>query len=122
MDVVVKIDNGIILSKRDIPPAKGKWHIPGGTVLRGETLKEAAMRVAKEELGLNVSIDNLLGVIEFSDQSGIGQPVSISFLAKVISGKLRGSYQAREVKVFETSPKNTISEHKKFLSETVRMK
>ena len=32
VDIIVKDKRGVVLSKRDIPPCKGMWHIPGGTI------------------------------------------------------------------------------------------
>src|SRR6185295_8718349 len=48
VEVVVQTDAGIVLTRRAIEPAKGKWHIPGGTVFKGETLRQAVKRVARE--------------------------------------------------------------------------
>ncbi|MBU0975306.1 NUDIX domain-containing protein, partial [Patescibacteria group bacterium] len=56
VDVIVKTPRGIILTKRSIPPAKGWWHIPGGTILWGETVEQAVKRVAREEVGVEVKI------------------------------------------------------------------
>ena len=52
VDLVVKNKNGVLLTKRDIKPSKGMWHIPGGTILYDESVKDAIKRVAKEETGL----------------------------------------------------------------------
>ena len=38
LDVVIRSDEGILLSLRAIEPHKGLWHLPGGTVYRGETI------------------------------------------------------------------------------------
>jgi len=117
VDLVVKTKNGVILSKRDIKPSKGMWHIPGGTVLFGEKLSEAISRVAEEELGLKLEIIKLLGTTEFlPPTSPHAHAVSIAFLTKPIAGKLRGSSQGREVRYFKQAPLNTIKEQEKFLT------
>lgn len=51
VDVVIQSKDGVVLSKRDIPPAKGMWHIPGGTVLFGESLEKAAKESPKKKPG-----------------------------------------------------------------------
>ena len=55
IDLIIFYKGGIVLSKRDIPPCKGMWHLPGATVLLGETLFEAAKRIAKEEVNITVN-------------------------------------------------------------------
>lgn len=46
-------NNKFLLGKRKNNPYKGKWFIPGGRVLLGETLEEAVQRNLKQELGLH---------------------------------------------------------------------
>jgi len=36
IDLIIFHNDGLVLSRRDIPPCKGMWHLPGGTVLLGE--------------------------------------------------------------------------------------
>ncbi|WP_348611585.1 GDP-mannose mannosyl hydrolase [Halobaculum rarum] len=72
VDLVVEHDGGILLGKRENEPAKGEWFVPGGTVLKNESRTEAVHRVAKEELGESVVIDECLGTYEhFYDTSEI---------------------------------------------------
>src|SRR5438309_424541 len=63
--VLIDSDRGVLLALRDIPPNVGAWHIPGGTVLFGESLVDAVRRVALDELGLPVTAQELLGYIEY---------------------------------------------------------
>lgn len=43
---------GCLLLKRGIEPYKGSWHLPGGSVMKGEDLHDAAARIAYRELGV----------------------------------------------------------------------
>jgi 8-oxo-dGTP diphosphatase len=64
VDVIIKKGSSILLTKRDIPPFRGYWHLPGGTIRYGERIKEAVKRVAKEETGLKVKIKKLIGIYD----------------------------------------------------------
>lgn len=64
VDLVVLRDGGVVLGKRENEPAKGEWFVPGGTVLKHETLEEAVHRVAEAELGTDVRIERRLGAYE----------------------------------------------------------
>ena len=87
VDLIIKKDDGILLTKRMIPPAEGKWHFPGGTVYIGETIERAVKRVAKAELNVDVEIIKDIGFMEFVTKEEVyGKPASIVFLVKIISG------------------------------------
>jgi colanic acid biosynthesis protein WcaH len=49
--VVVDRDARILVGKRTNEPALGTWFVPGGRVLKNETLDEAFERIAIDELG-----------------------------------------------------------------------
>lgn len=53
VDAVIVQEGCALLVKRALPPAEGKWWLPGGRVLKGETLKQTAWRKAKEEVSLD---------------------------------------------------------------------
>lgn len=79
--VIYTPDRGVLLMLRDIPPNVGAWHIPGGTVLFGESLIDAVKRVALDELGLGVAVGELLGYIEYPShhENGLDSPVGLAF-------------------------------------------
>jgi colanic acid biosynthesis protein WcaH len=62
VEVVLDTEAGILLAKRTNKPAKGEWFWPGGRLYKGEKLESAAHRVAREELGIDVAIEERLGV------------------------------------------------------------
>lgn len=117
VDLVVKTKDGVLLTLRNIPPAKGFWHIPGGTVRHGEKLSDAVKRVGKEELGVNVKILSQLGVIEFLDKRTTfgGHAVTIEHLVKITKGKIKLNNQAKEARFFKKLPPKTVHEQKEFL-------
>jgi colanic acid biosynthesis protein WcaH len=82
VDLLVHHDGGLVLGKRQNEPAKDEWFVPGGTVLKGETLIDAVHRVAQEELGSDVVVDGRLGTYEhFYDAAATEGVESKQYLA-----------------------------------------
>lgn len=61
--VVIERDGAILLGRRG-PGARaaGKWSFPAGFVERGEPVEAAAIRETREETGLLVELDRLIGL------------------------------------------------------------
>ena len=55
----------ILLTRRAINPAHGKWTFPGGYVDWGEPVESAAIRETYEETGLTVDLSGLVGVYSY---------------------------------------------------------
>lgn len=121
VDLVIETKDGIILTKRETEPCIGQWHIPGGTVLKGEKLSDTIKRIAQEELGIDVKIDKLIGVIEYSIKNYFSHPVGIAYLVKAIAGQ-KIKLNKDKCNVFNVIPKNTIRDQKEFLSATLNLK
>lgn len=66
VDLLIKCDNKYLLGKRTNNPAKGLFFVPGGKIYNNETIPMGLKRVAKNELGLQVSDDDVkcLGLYE----------------------------------------------------------
>ena len=99
------IDEGrVLLVKRGHPPLAGEWSIPGGVLGLGETLREAAVREAREETCLTVETAELLGVYDrvLRDNDGRTQYhfVLIDFLCRRVAGDAEASDDADEVRWF----------------------
>lgn len=56
----VCVGDKILWIKRGIPPAQGKWAMPGGFMENDETPEEAAARELLEETGIAVSGDEMV--------------------------------------------------------------
>ena len=54
VDLLVVYKGKLLLMIRNNEPGKGCWFTPGGRVLYGETLEQAALRELEEETGLTV--------------------------------------------------------------------
>ena len=57
--VLVNDKDELLLTKRAFEPAKGLWDLPGGFLEVDETLEESVRREVKEELGLDLDIEDL---------------------------------------------------------------
>jgi ADP-ribose pyrophosphatase YjhB (NUDIX family) len=115
VDAAIVTKDGILLVKRDITPAKGMWHLPGGTVLIGESNTDALSRIAKSEVGLDVKADNFIGLIEYSPEYAYGQTTGLVYTVKVLGGKARGSKAGKEVGYFKSIPENTLPDQAEFI-------
>lgn len=120
VDLVIRIDGGVVLVKRGIEPHIGAWHVPGGTVYKNEKLEDAAVRVAKHETGLDVQVVKHLGFMEFpNEKRGDLNVHTISIVIEVskVGGELKHDTHAKEIKVFHELPDGGegIDEHFNFL-------
>lgn len=110
VDLVVLTDDGVVLARRTNEPAKGEWFVPGGRVKKGERLREAVHRVAREELGVEVEVVESLGAYdhryEASDvaRSGGKHYVANGFVVRVVGGSLGLDEQHDAVEVFLDPP------------------
>ena len=94
---ICRKDGKIVLLRRAIEPARGKWVFPGGYVDRGESLEDAARREAREEIGAEVRLTGLVNVYSYT-----GRPVIVVvYEAEVVGGEIRGGEEALEVRSFE---------------------
>lgn len=85
IDLVVKNKHGqALLGQRLNRPAKGFWFVPGGRILKNESLADAFKRLTLEELGQEFSIDqaNLLGPYDHFYQDNVfGDAFSTHYVA-----------------------------------------
>jgi len=93
---VFTIDKKVVLLKRGIEPAMGKWVFPGGYVDRGESVEDAAIRETKEESHLDVKLGSLLGVYSYPRSPN----VVVVYTAEVIGGELKAGDEAVEARAF----------------------
>lgn len=98
-DAVILFQEGIVLIRRNNPPFQGCYALPGGFVERGETVEKAAIREAKEETGLDIDLQGMVGVYSDPARDPRGHVVSVAFLARG-KGRLQSGSDARSAEVF----------------------
>lgn len=94
---IVRQNGKLLLLRRGIEPAYGKWVFPGGFVDAGETLEGAAIRESMEEAGIEVSIEALIGAYSYD-----GSPVVIIVYAgKIVGGEPQALDESIGIKFFD---------------------
>jgi len=120
VDLVIKTEEGILLTLRKKNGWIDQWHLPGGTVYMYESVTDTINRVAMEELGIELEVIKMLGYLEYPTEKkerGYGYSVALSFLCRPLTTKIVLDDQVDDCKFFKELPENTIAETKEFLSK-----
>jgi 8-oxo-dGTP diphosphatase len=92
-------DRRVVLARRAIEPGFGQWVFPGGYVDRGEIVEQAAVREAREEVGLDVRIEGLVGIYSYAGRT----PIVIVFAARAEAGEIVTDAESLEARLFAPS-------------------
>ena len=98
---LVERDGAYLLVRESKPSARARFNLPAGKPEVGETLLEAAVREAKEETGLNVAIDHIVGLFHCPRTSEGFGVVNFVFAAEVTGGAIVITEAHPEVRYFE---------------------
>ncbi|MCD6153047.1 MAG: NUDIX hydrolase [Syntrophobacterales bacterium] len=115
VDIIIEIDKGkIILIKRKNDPVG--WAIPGGFVDYGESLEKAAIREAKEETSLDVTLLEQMHTYSKPDRDPRQHTISTVFIAKG-KGTPEAADDAAEIGVFtkDNLPEPLMFDHREIL-------
>lgn len=111
VDIIIETAGGIVLIERKNPPPG--WALPGGFVDYGETLEQAAVREAREETGLAVTL--LRQFHSYSDpaRDRRGHTISTVFIARATGTPVAGDDAGRAA-VFQRDnlPKLAFDHHR----------
>ena len=122
-DIIIEVEGteGIVLIKRKNPPHG--WAIPGGFVDYGEALEETAVREAKEETGLDVTLVSQFHTYSDPLRDPRHHTITTVFVARA-SGIPKGGDDAKEARIFteDALPKPLAFDHELILSDYFRWK
>lgn len=119
-DVIIELADRpgrpIVLIERRNPPHG--YAIPGGFVDVGESLERAAVREAREETGLEVSLRALLGCYSQPDRDPRGHTVSAVYVGEA-RGEPRAMDDARALDIYtlQTLPEPLAFDHALILED-----
>lgn len=93
------------------------WNLPGGGMETGETVEEAMRREVREETGLEVEVEHLIGVYSKPQK----QEVVLTFRCRVTGGLLSTTEESRECRFFppEALPENTLPKHRQRVEDAL---
>jgi 8-oxo-dGTP diphosphatase len=97
VDTIIEVQGGIVLIERKNPPHG--WALPGGFVDVGESLAQAAVREAREETSLEVTLREQFFAYSDPKRDPRGATVSVVFLGGA-TGTPRAADDAKAVRVF----------------------
>lgn len=88
--VVLNNNNAILVHRREDHPF---WALPGGKINPGESIVDCLKREMKEETGLEVFPEKLLGVFSspeylLSLKNNVFQPLLVVFLCRAVQGEV----------------------------------
>jgi len=117
VDIIIELDGGgIVLIKRRNPPHG--WALPGGFVDYGESVERAAVREAREETSLEVTLDRQLHVYSDPRRDPRLHTLSVVFVATA-AGTPRAADDAKDIGVFtrDTVPSPLCFDHAQILDD-----
>lgn len=120
VDIIIELvdqpDRPILLIERKNPPYG--WALPGGFVDIGETLEQAALREAKEEISLDVKLKTLLGCYSDPKRDSRMHTVSPVYIAEA-TGEPVAADDAANVQTFTLNdlPETLAFDHEQILND-----
>ena len=122
VDIIIHRDySELVLIKRKNPPYG--WALPGGFVDYGETVEEAAIREAREETSLTITLESLFGVYSDPLRDPRQHNISVVFVATSSDfSKLEASDDALEIALFPiNSVPELVFDHSKIVSDFLKL-
>ena len=122
VDIIIEIEGrGIVLIMRKNEPQG--WAIPGGFVDYGESLEAAAIREAREETGLIVTLRGQMHTYSRPDRDPRHHTITTVFMATAV-GAPQAADDAGEADIFreDNLPDPLVFDHGEILADYYRQK
>lgn len=95
-------DGEFLALRRAEEPLKGEWNMPGGFVEPDESGPEAIAREVREETGLEIEVERVIGI--FSSRYGTGDDATpifdVAFRCRLVGGELAVSDESSDAAWF----------------------
>jgi 8-oxo-dGTP diphosphatase len=116
VDIIIELNGGIVLVRRKNPPEG--WALPGGFVDYGETLETAAIREAKEETDLDITLTRQFHTYSDPQRDPRHHTIATVYVAEAQGTPTAGD-DAGEVAIFRKDelPEKIVFDHNKILKD-----
>ena len=116
VDIIIEISNGIVLIERKNPPLG--WALPGGFVDYGESLEQCAVREAREETSMDITIREQFHTYSDPDRDPRHHSITTVFIAGG-KGMLKAADDAKKAAVFSEGqlPDRMAFDHRQILDD-----
>lgn len=117
---VIKSGDGVVMIRKPMsfldndgrprPALGGPWLLAGGKPEEGESYEDAVVREVREETGLDVEVERLLGVyvFRFKHQEMAVDAILVAFSTKVVGGELKPGKEVQEARLFRVLRRSDI--------------
>jgi len=103
--IIINADGHVLLQRRS---DNGLWGLPGGGVEIGESVSTAIVREVREETGLTVEIDRLVGVysdprfqvVRYAD-GNVVHYINTLFVCRIVGGTLQTCEETLDLQFFD---------------------
>ena len=120
VDIIVDQNASVLLIKRRNPPFG--WALPGGFVDEGESVEEAAIREAKEETNVDITLKHLLYVYSNPNRDSRQHNISIVFIADAFGEVIPGD-DATQAQFFPLNQLPILAfDHQEIISDYIHWK